>query len=70
MTRFAAAGFVVVALCALPTHGEQVASEPTVIAQNPRPYHCIELPYGECIRCAMSRGYSRAEARLYCRMRH
>ena len=68
MTRFAAAGFVVLALYALPAHAEQLVSDRTVAAQSPRSSHCNERPYGECMQCAMARGYSRAEARPYCRV--
>jgi hypothetical protein len=66
--RFAAAAFVVLALCVLPAHAEQLTSDRTIVVQNPHPSHCNELPFGDCMRCATARGYSRAEARPYCRM--
>jgi hypothetical protein len=68
MTRSAAASLIVLALCPILANAEQVASDRTVIAQNPLSSHCNERPYGECMRCATARGYSRPEARLHCRM--
>lgn len=39
----------------------------TVIAQSPVPSHCNQRPYSDCIKCALERGFSPAEARAYCR---
>jgi hypothetical protein len=52
-------------LSATPAPAKQ--PESTVIAQNPIPSHCNERPYSECIKCARERGFSRVQARAYCR---
>jgi hypothetical protein len=67
LTRAALVAFALSTLSA-PAQ-EQIPSSNTIIAQSPRPYHCYELPYDECVKCALARGFSRAEARSYCRMR-
>jgi len=64
------AGIVALAISIFPAHAEQQAAAiGTVIAQSPRTHRCIELPYAECVKCAMARGFSRAEARPYCQPR-
>jgi hypothetical protein len=58
--------FVALALLsAAPVEAKQ--SESTVIAQDPIPSHCNELPYTDCVKCGRARGFSRVEARAYCR---
>jgi hypothetical protein len=56
---------VVVLLSATSVEAQQ--PDRTVIAQNPISSRCNERPYAECIKCARERGFSRVQARAYCR---
>jgi hypothetical protein len=70
MINSAHAGLIALVLSIFPAHAqEQIATTDIVVAQSPQPYHCIELPHSECLKCVMARGFSRPEARNYCQMR-
>jgi hypothetical protein len=70
MINLTRVGIIALAVSIFPAHAEQqLAAIATVIAQSPQTHHCVELPYGECVKCAMARGFSRAEARPYCQPR-
>ena len=70
MIKVAHGCMIALALSIFPADAQPPAGKDgTVVAQSPQPYHCIELPHSECVKCAVARGFSRPEARNYCQMR-
>lgn len=70
VSKLAYTGLAMFVLLAVPAPVQQEAAGTRVIVQNPRAVHCYQLPYADCVRCARARGFSPAEYRPYCRMRH